>query len=330
MGSFLKGKRYIGGIGGAVTLMAILCAWFVYAGEIETNINAVAEQISTLSNGKFPIDQASIALETQVANSVEQQLNNGISAGMYSVGPLASDPAATRSANILTSHFGSFCGSPPESSPGNGCPTDPLLMFGDTKLSTILTGTSYQPARITAINQFLYNLIPIPTNNLAPFVTDGKVNISKFPTSLPKDDPNSQTYSNPEKSFASMLSDQALLSIPRQSFAEMVAKRTPSQSGGDSMMQIMERVAMQRFMSTAWSQTLPTMEAKNLLQEIALMQSYHIWLEYERYRQMERIEALLSAMVIQNYNSGQAAAAVISSSPGSAAMNAPAASTPSQ
>jgi hypothetical protein len=341
MSSILKGKRTLWGLGLGlgVTVIGGLYSWLVYAGEIETDFGKIATEISQANSGSMPLDPTAITMETQAANTNEQQLNNAISAGLYSIGPLASDPTATRAANILTSHFSSYCMQGVE---GSSCPSDVLLQYGDTKLSTLLAGTVYDAPRQAAATQFLYNLIPIPGKNLAPFLnSDGKTDVSQFPTTLPSDNPNSQNYSNPQQSFADALTDQATISIARQPYSEMIAKRTAPSGGGDSVMQMMERVAMQRHMSTAWAANLnpaisssltPTQaqtqlatQANNMLQEIALMQAYHVWLEYERYRQTERLEALLSALVIQNYKSGQAISSQVSSAPpASSATGAPA------
>jgi hypothetical protein len=342
------GKRYLLGLGLGVSMIGALYGWYVYAGEIENDIGIIVSKIATLSQGKFPLDGAAVQLEAQVANTAEKEQNAAIEAGLYSAGPLAGDPTATRAANILTTHFANYCD--PAIENGTSCPSDVLLQYGDAKISTILSGTAYSAARQAAVTQFLYNLIPAPTSNLAPFVVNGKTDISQFPTTLPKNDPNSSAYPNPQLSFAQTLTDQAMLSIARQPFSEMIAKRSPAPSGGDTMMQMMDRVASQRFLSTEWSkslnppippeiaslpnnekivQNLLMAQSNNMLQEMTLMNAYHVWLEYERYRQMERVEALLAALVIQNYNNAQAVAAQVANQPSASSASTSSAATSS-
>lgn len=337
-------KRYLLGLGVGVASLGFLYGWSVYADEIQKDVDTIAQQISTANNSKLPLDDSAKALEISVATSIEQQQNNGIAAGMYSVGPLAGDPNANRAADIFKNHFGGYCMLGVE---GATCPMDALLQNGDAKVSTLLSGTIMDAQRQAAANAFQFVLFPISTKNLAPFAPGGVTSIANFSA---QNNPNSSTYPDPVQSFADNLTNQALLSIARQPFTEMVAKRTAPQSGGDSMMQMMDRVASQRFLSSSWASSLnppapagttPSLTAlatqtNVMLQEIALMQAYHVWLDYERYRQMERVEALLSAMVIQNYNSGQAVSAQLSNQPSAApapastsSTSAPAAPSPS-
>lgn len=308
-----RNKSGVWGFVLGVTAMGALYGWFAYADEIAQDVNAVAAQVSAVTGNNYPVDPAAVNLMIESQKVAEVQQNNGIIADMYSQGPLASDPNAPRSTNILTSHFDKFCSkNGPES--GN-CTDDPLLEFGDGKVSSILSKAKLNDVSKDAINQFLYNLIPIPANNLAPFVTNGKVDITKFPTSLDSADPNAKNYKNPQKSFADAYAETALLSIARHPYAEMIGKRTSPSDGGESIMQMMERVAMQRYMSSAWATAVKTMQTNDLLKEMVLMQAYQNWLETERYKQTERLEALLSAMIIQNVKSSQAIQASFSSQP---------------
>lgn len=328
----LNKKRYLLGLGAGIASLGLLYGWYVYADQISNDVNAIAQEISSANNGSLPLDSSAVALEVSTATNNEIQQNNAIMAGMYSLGPLATpsaglDPTAARAANIMTNHFANYCMNGVE---GSNCPSDVLLQNADAKVSTILSGTALDAARKAAADSFLFTFIPIPAKNLAPFAVNGTTSIASFQA---KNNPNSSAYPDPQQSFADNLSNQALLSIARQPFTEMIAKRTPPQSGGDSMMQMIERVANQRFLSTNWAASLnpppqpnappptPTaiaLQTNVMLQEIALMQAANLWLEKERYRQTERVEALLAALIVQNYNSGQAVSAQISNQPAAA------------
>jgi hypothetical protein len=323
-------KGYVWLMGAGITVMLALFAWCVYAeGEITRDVDAVAQAAGGPINpatGKptFALDDKAIELMKQTGRLVEQNLNDGSDAFLYDMGPLSlkttPGKGASRAEIMITNHFDSFCATPPAGpETGGNCPKDdPLLQGGDIKVTSITSGTSFDANgnRQKAANQFLFNLIPIPDNNFSAFLQDGKIDISALPTSLDPKDPRSKRFPNPQQQFAQALADEALLSIAREPYAEMMAKRTVPEGQAESHMAIMKRIAVQRLMSPAWHETLKSLKKpEEILKEQAEMQAFQIWLEYERYRQMERVEALLSAIVLQNYNQSKAVAAQFASVP---------------
>lgn len=299
----------------AISITALLTGFLVYAAnenEIETDVDGIASAILDSTKNSYGLSDNAIALEKSVLNGVETLQNNGISAGLYSIGPLAEDPKVSRALNMVNHHFGSFCASSPTGpetggTSGGGCPSDPLLQYGDIKISSLLSGTVLDATRTTAAQQFLYNLIPVPDTNFSALISNGTIDAGNILTTS-----TDSRFPNPTQQFADALTDQAILSMVRQSLGEMIANRTKPDKG-DTTMQIMERVAMQRFFSKDWAATLQTLKTEQVAQDQALMQSFQLWMEYQRYRQMERVEALLSAIVIQNYNQAKTAASIIQS-----------------
>lgn len=323
-----KGRFWIASFG--ITAMLALFAWCVYAqGEIARDVDAVAQAAGgpiNTATGKptSALDDKAIELMKQTGRLVEQNLNDGSDAALYDMGPLSlkttPGTGASRAEIMITNHFDSFCVPPPNGpESGGNCPKDDvLLQDGDIKVSSLTSGTSFDANgnRQKAANQFLFNLIPIPDNNFSAFLQNGKIDISALPESLDPIDPRAKRFPNPRQQFAQALADQALLSIAREPYAEMMAKRTVPEGQPESPMAIMKRIAVQRFMSPAWHETLKNLKKpEEILKEQAEMQAFQIWLEYERYRQMERVEALLSAIVLQNYNQNKAVAAQFASVP---------------
>lgn len=93
---------------------------------------------------------------------------------------------------------------------------------------------------------------------------------------------------------------QALLSLPNYSLLNMYAMRNPNQESGESAMSLMEREAAWRYTNPLWFQELAKTPAEGLLRENAHMQAYALMMDYNRYRQLERIEALLAGLLSVN------------------------------
>lgn len=238
---------------------------------------------------------------------VQTMQNTGIGAGLYQLGlpPAApGSPAVNPALNIFNAHFvNGFCdpSSPNEGGNGYNCQSgDPALVNGDIKISTLLTGSAYlNPAQIAAAKAFVSNVIdPFPTSNFQDPSTMTAAKVLASP--------------NLQQDLAQALVREANLSVARQPFMEMINKRTVPQTGAsgitpESMMQTMEREATQRILNPQWMNTMATAYATALKTnpsqavqyDMAAMQAYLIWLEFERFKQGERIEALLAALLQQ-------------------------------
>lgn len=238
---------------------------------------------------------------------VQTMQNTGIGAGLYQLGlPPAQpgSPAVNPALNVFNTHFvNGFCdpNSPNEGGNGYNCQSsDPALINGDIKLSTLLTGSAYlNPAQIAAANAFVSNVIdPFPSSNF------------QDPTTMTSTKVLGST--NLQQDLAQALVKEANLSVARQPFVEMINKRTVPAAGplgitSESIMQTMEREATQRILNPQWMNTMATAYATALKTnpsqavqyDMAEMQAYLIWLEFERYKQGERIEALLAALLQQ-------------------------------
>lgn len=314
-----KGKRTSGRLGIvllAVSIMCILYGWVAYAAEDSPAIDKDVDTVNDLATSGSPLTKPPVSVGPptpppaftsfatqfmqQLGEGIQSLINSGTKSAFYGIGETDAAKA------MAYQHFKYYCAG---AETGEDCATDPLLKNGDIKVTSIMFGTSYTDAdgrRMRAANDYLNNLFVPSTGPLVPNFTqdlkDGKLDIA--------------TVIGDTKllaKYTKALSDETLLSIPKQSFAEMIAKRTVpgTDAGGVSEMQLMEAEAIKRFMSAAWMQTTknPITPAIQIQQEMAIMQAYQNWMAYQQYRQLERIEALLAGLIVQNARSSQALAA---------------------
>lgn len=323
-----KRKRISGHLGVVlfvVSVMGILYGWVAYAvdpvpeltdsptidKDVDT-VNDVATSGSPLTKPPAPglggLTQApaftgfATQFMQQLGESIQSLINSSTKSAFYGVGETDAAKA------MAYQHFKYYCTG---AETGEDCASDPLLKNGDIKVTSIMFGAAYDGAggpRTRAANDYLTNLFVPSTGPLVPnfneYLKDGKLDVA-----IVTGDPKLLAK------YTQALSDETLLSIPRQSFAEMMARRTVpgSDAGGVSEMQLMEAEAIKRFMSAAWIQTIknPVTPAIQIQQEMALMQAYQNWMAYQQYRQLERIEALLAGLIVQNARTGQQVAASV-------------------
>jgi len=305
------GKK--GGLGilmAGVTVMGALLGWIAYADEIGTDVATTAIAIGNATNNVLPMDPSAVQLINLVRQTVEGVHNSSVMQELYGASTNVNGVAGADV--VLADHFTNYCGlldGPP-------CTLDPLLMYGDMKISSLLSGTVYDGSRQQAAQIYLSNLLDPPAViGVANFNADMPVNVATLANS-PKT----------KAAFVQAVSDEAMVSIIREPFANMMAIRMPppangSNPPGPSQMQMMEEVAMQRFMSSAWatSMTLPTTTPQQIMAQQAMMQAYQVWMSYQQYRQMERVEALLSVLALQNFRQQKATAAQVSQAQNSSA-----------
>lgn len=342
-----KGKKGIGRLGVvllAVCTIGILFGWTVYAQDspaVDQDVGAVAQQalsgspltqppptppVPGVTPAPLPLgilDTATQFME-QVSEGVLSLLNNNTNSDFY--GGFSNPDAVDAAHAMVQRHFNAYCAG---AETGN-CPSDPLLQNGDIKISSILSGTAYDGAsgpRTQAAQDFLTNLFVPPSGSLvANFASDlTAAKVKALDANVVTNDPKLL------QKYTQALSDEAVLSAARQSFAEMISRRTISNSaaGSVSEMQVMEAEAIKRFMSAGWVQMVknPTTTAAQLQQETVAMQAYQSWMAYQQFRQLERIEALLATLIVQNARTSKALAASIPTAPSGASISSAATGT---
>lgn len=179
-------------------------------------------------------------------------------------------------------------------------------------------GESTSSALPSKINLYQNYLGYFDTNDRGNPIKLGGLNIANILQSdvmaqsvVPKDVINLLTDPYPEKiavvptknssivekeSFAQKLTTQALLSVPMNAFSEMIARRVPA-TGGDnpkSAMQIMRSQCEGRITDPNWPASLVDKSPEALLREIAYMQAFQLYMQYQQYRLNEQAVSLLA------------------------------------
>lgn len=117
------------------------------------------------------------------------------------------------------------------------------------------------------------------------------------------------TDANSAKTFVGYLQKEALVSPAKYSLLNMYnARQASSPDGQDSLISLMEKESNRRYLNPEWQAAMATLNTAPLLRELATMEAYKLWMDQKRYLQMERIEALLATMVLQNTGVGKGGA----------------------
>lgn len=278
-------------------------------------------------------------LMTDLRAMVEQLIIDSLDTSLYLQGvqPGASGSTPDAVYNIVANHFTEFCApGTPEATNNPSCSPDLMFQHGDLKLSSVLSGSYLDTNRLAAAQNFVSNLIdPFPNTKFqAGTYPDPK---TKKPTAITLT--RIQNEAQLRQDLANALVNQALLSVARQPFAEMIARRSKSSSSPQTQMEILEQQACQRFYDTNWQcnmkiayltalnkvdsndtncspQSVQPPPAKPDLVGAAMVDmnvqmATNTCLEFERFKQAEVVQSLLAAQIAQNYRQAQFAAGVI-------------------
>ncbi len=172
-----------------------------------------------------------------------------------------------------------------------------FLEMGDIRTSVLLEPVMYTDIINLAAQNFIRNItMPFPSSMYANYISN--------PTNFAKN-------TTQRKAYASYMANQALLGVARYAMDEMYGMRVPGSVLGatgnastQSILTVMENEASRRFTDPNYATflTAVTTDQVALLREMAAMQAFELWMNYQNYRQNERIAALLSAMLASNVN----------------------------
>lgn len=120
------------------------------------------------------------------------------------------------------------------------------------------------------------------------------------------DDKNSFDDPAKQQIAANLIASQAPLVLAENTFNEIIAKRNPLQLKDQeaSMMQLIHDESVRR-LSNSWIEDIKKLPLKHLILELLQIEAFKIWMEYNKYTQNERIEALLAAILAAQSNSMQ-------------------------
>ncbi len=282
-----KGYRFMVWVS-SIGLIAAFYAWVAVAAAPSTTGSTDSTTVVPTGAASNLIDPAVQTMLEQRNTDIQNQQNTAIQADMYN--PTTLSPADT----LVVQHLSGYCASGVEA--GN-CSSDSSRMFGDMKASNILQDSSYDDAGKAAAKAVVQTLLTPLDNSAVSSFQSYQINadmLSKNPTL--------------KQQYVQALSDETLLSFVREVFGGMIAKRTPptGSQGAEAMpseMALMEQEALKRWMNNSWETNLAQLSPAQMQQEQLRMQVSQLYMEHQRYLQMERVEALLAVSVLQNYRS---------------------------
>lgn len=86
------------------------------------------------------------------------------------------------------------------------------------------------------------------------------------------------------------------MGLTTSAFGDIIARRTPAAGTDQSVMEVMANYSKQRFTDPEWYKSLGAASDSAILREIAHMQAYSIWVDYQHFRVSEQQMALLASL----------------------------------
>jgi hypothetical protein len=194
--------------------------------------------------------------------------------------------------NFIQNHENYFC-SPTSGVEGvlgtPACSSNNLQNeHADLKISSLLIPSVYDQSQMFLAQEVIRTLtLPFPDGNIKAMVSNGLAKSS-------------------DKNYvAKMMAEHAIIGVARNSlneiFVERIAELTPTvPPQATSIMSIMETESGRRFKNQVWYDAVSQSSQEALLRELIHMEAFRLWMDYYRYRQSERMEALLAAMTSQS------------------------------
>ena len=116
-------------------------------------------------------------------------------------------------------------------------------------------------------------------------------------------DPQQAKDSEKQKTMANLIASQAGLTLAQNSLHEIMAKRYSSDQK-NSVMQMIYDESFRRLIDPKWITDTAKLSTDGLLLELLQVEAFKLWVDYYRFTQNERIEALLAALVSAQISSG--------------------------
>lgn len=173
--------------------------------------------------------------------------------------------------------------------------------YGDMRSSILFPTVYIDRKELDLASNFINNItIGVLNSNIALEMRDANDHERELPEN--------------KAALATTYVSQARLGLARNSFYTMLQYRTPSGLLGDkssngknkfSIISVMEQEAKDRFENIKWYESIDNGNQEFSLKELAKIGAYQIWMDYHKYKQNERIEALLATMVAQQESINQ-------------------------
>ncbi len=247
--------------------------------------------------GKTKVGQAALALSNQnfLASVTPYSYSTNIT------GPLAAPPP------------------PPGSTPSPGLLLTKSAVY-DTYFAPFVTQGDSNGLTVVNLAQFMQS-DNLNTMKITPDQSKQMINlvVNPFPVisqdltgkiTAAKADP-SVIDLGAKESIVDGIVENAIVSVSMSALSDIVARRTPGSdpSGGQatvSVMESMDQYSAQRFTNPSWYTQISTASDTALLRELAHMQAYNSWMQFQQFRVQEQQMALLATMnaVLAKMNAG--------------------------
>lgn len=173
--------------------------------------------------------------------------------------------------------------------------------YADIKFSILLDQDIYtEPKQIHLASEFIKNITnPFPSKIALEMLSAGN---------------NERRAPQNQAAFAEALVQEARSAVAKHSFNNMILNRLSlSAVEGNGVMNnknfsqlsLMEQEAKSRFEDNVWRESIEKANNDSILREMAKMEAFKIWMEYHKYKQNERIEALLATIVSEQSSINQ-------------------------
>lgn len=283
----------------------------------------------------FPLAQAEDkeppGPSTVISNIAEGFLDKLMDVMLMNQQLSSSSPATMELYDQVIANHALYC-SPSSALQGQNCSeASPELANADIQISTLL-GVSTIPesaeqGRDWAARVYARNMVSSNKDKFAGLQYSEVFGDKKNKTKV--------------QEYATGLLNAAVMSVPTYSFAEMYASRKASAAYKDTQNPDAQPVSLANYLSQiatrmqngTWvNNIVKTTDALVLQRQQTMMQAEQLFIAHQHYKQLERIEALLAALVVQNERQREVTAALLAqtklppSAPGSGGASTP--STP--
>jgi hypothetical protein len=116
-------------------------------------------------------------------------------------------------------------------------------------------------------------------------------------------DPGQAKEADNQKTMANIIAARAGITLAQNTFNEIMSKRHPDSSGNNSIIKTIYDESHRRVIDPTWIDNTSKLSTESLLLELLQIEAFKLWMDYYKFTQNERIEALLAALVANQINS---------------------------
>lgn len=99
-----------------------------------------------------------------------------------------------------------------------------------------------------------------------------------------------------QEAFVRYMVETAVLGVSSSAWGDIIARRTPAEGQTQSLMEIMDSHSQQRFTNPEWYSTIGSASSEAVLREIAQIQAFSVWMQFQQLRIAEQQMALMASL----------------------------------